>query len=346
MPQKVVGPTKTLYECILYDISAMKFGIYLNQYGDPRYETTFDDMFEQTSVMEALGYDTAVVGERHFYDDGFYDPFTCLSALGARTESLGLMANILMLPVYHPIHLAEQIANIDVLNGGDTRWGISLGYREIELENFGVDMDDRVGRFMESIHLLKRLLEGERFDHDGDHFSFEDAFIRPKPEQDPRPRLYGGGNADVAIKRAAYRCDGFTAAVTVPEELESDIELYEESIEEAGKNLDNASVTIMVDGYVAETEEAAYEALNPYMLDLHEQYMKWGNPEFEGRPTFEDVEDQCIIGTPSQVAETVERFRDMGVDHLIFRTQFGGMSQESTLESIRLFGEEVAPEFR
>lgn len=324
----------------------MEFGVYLNQYGDTRYETTFDDLFEQANVMESLGYDTAVVGERHFYDSGFYDPFTCLSALGARTESLGLMANILILPVYHPIHLAEQIANIDVLNGGDTRWGISLGYRESELYNFGVNMDDRVGRFMESIHLLKRLLEGERFDHDGDHFSFEDGFIRPEPKQDPRPRLYGGGNAEIAIKRAAYRCDGFTAAVTVPEELESDIELYKESVKEAGKNLDDASVTIMVDGYVAETEEAAYDALDPYMLDLHEQYIKWGNPEFQERPTFEDVEDQCIIGTPSQVAETVKQFRDIGVDHLIFRTQFGGMSQESTLNSIQLFGEEVVPEFR
>ena len=323
----------------------MEFGIYLNQYGDPRYQTSFEGLFEQADLAESIGYDTVALGERHFYDDGFYDPFTCLSALGSRIDSLGLMANILILPVYHPIHLAENISNIDILNDGNTRWGFSLGYRESELENFGVEMDDRVSRFMESIHLLKRLLEGERFDYDGTHFSFEDGFVRPTPEQEPRPRLYGGGNADVAIKRAAYRCDGFTAAVTVPEELESDIELYEDSVVEANKDPSDANVTIMVDGFVAETEEEAYEALDPYMLDLHEQYIKWGNPEFQERPTFEDVEDQCIIGTPSQVAEKVEQFQDIGVDHLIFRTQFGGMSQETALNSIELFGEEVIPQF-
>lgn len=324
----------------------MEFGIYLNQYGDPRYQTTYDDLFEQTSLMENLGYDTAVVGERHFYENGFYDPFTCLSAIGGHTDSLGLMANILILPSYHPIRLAEQITNIDILNEGDTQWGLSLGYRESELMNFGVDMDDRVSRFMESIHVLKRLLSGDRFDHDGDHFSFDDGFIRPEPVQEPRPDLYGGGNADIAIKRAAYRCDGFTAAVTIPDELEDDIELYKESVQEAGKDPDEANVTIMVDGYVAETEEEAYNALDPYMLDLHEQYIKWGNPEFEKRPTFEDVEEQCAIGTAEQVAEKIEQFEEIGVDHIIFRTQFGGMNQETALNSIRRFGEEVMPQFQ
>jgi len=323
----------------------MEFGVYLNQYGDPRYEITYEDLFEQVDELEELGYDLFAVGERHFYDDGFYDPFTCLSALGARVDSLGLMANILILPIYHPIHLAERITNIDHLVDGQSSWGVSLGYRESELVNFGVNMDERVERFLESVHVLKRLIEGDRFDHDGEHFSFTDGFVRPEPVQDPRPPLYGGGSADVAIKRAAYRCDGFTAAITVPEELESDIRTYEQALIDAGKDPDNGKVTIMVDGYVAENEDAAYEALDPYMLDLHEQYIKWGNPEFEGRPTFDEIDDQCVIGTPAQVAEKVARFQEMGVDRFIFRTQFGGMDQEATLDSIRLFRDEVISEF-
>jgi alkanesulfonate monooxygenase SsuD/methylene tetrahydromethanopterin reductase-like flavin-dependent oxidoreductase (luciferase family) len=323
----------------------MEFGVYLNQYGDPRYQTTFNDLFEQVNELEELGYDLFAVGERHFYEDGFYDPFTCLSALGAHVDSLGLMANILILPVYHPIHLAERITNIDHLIDGQSSWGVSLGYRESELVNFGVDMDERVGRFLESIEVLKRLLDGERFDHNGEHFGFADGFVRPEPVQEPRPPLYGGGSADVAIKRAAYRCDGFTAAITVPEELEADIQTYKQVVEEAGKDPDEADVTIMVDGYVAQEEAAAHDALDPYMLDLHEQYIKWGNPEFEGRPTFDEIDEQCVIGTPAQVAEKVARFDDMCVDRFIFRTQFSGMDQETTLESIRLFRDEVISEF-
>lgn len=324
----------------------MEFGIYLNQYGDERAEFTFEEMIDQATTMEGLGYDTAAVGERHFYKDGFYEPFTCLAALGAQTESLDLMANILILPVYHPIHLAERITALDHLTRGRTRWGVSLGYRESELVNFGVNMDDRVGRFLESISIVKRLLEGKRFDHDGEHFQFNDAFVRPKPVQNPRPKFWGGGNANIAIKRAAYRCDGFTAAVTVPETLRKDVEFYYESVEEAGGDPAEAPITIMVDGYVGETTEAAYDALEPYMLDLHEKYIKWGNPEFDRRPTWEDIEDQIMVGTPEEVADMVETYREIGIDHLIFRTQFPGMDQETAMESIRRFGEDVVPEFQ
>ncbi|WP_101295836.1 LLM class flavin-dependent oxidoreductase [Halegenticoccus soli] len=324
----------------------MEFGIYPNQYGDERSEFTFEDLFEQVDLMEEVGYDTVAVGERHFYEDGFFDVRTCLTALGARTDTLDIMSNIIILPIYHPIHLAEHVTTLDHLTGGRTRWGLSLGYRESELRNFGVAMDERVSRFLESIEVLKRLLEGERFDHDGRHFQFEDGFVRPEPVQNPRPRLWGGGSSAVAIKRAAYRCDGFTAAVTVPETLERDVERYYDAVEEAGKDPDDADVTIMVDGYVGETTEAAYDALDPYLLDLTAKYLEWGNPEFEGRPGFEDIEEQLLVGTPAEVAEKVETYREIGVNHLIFRTQFPGMDQETALASIRRFGEEVMPEFQ
>jgi alkanesulfonate monooxygenase SsuD/methylene tetrahydromethanopterin reductase-like flavin-dependent oxidoreductase (luciferase family) len=323
----------------------MEFGVYLNQYGDDRAEFTFEDMFEQADLMEELGYDTAAVGQRHFYEDGFYEPFTCMNALGARTKSLEIMANILILPVFHPVHLAERMIALDHLTDGQTSFGVSLGYRESELVNFGVPMDERVSTFMEGIHVLKRLLDGDRFDHDGDHFQFTDGFVQPEPIQDPRPPLLGGGSATTAIKRAAYRCDGFTAAITEPEPLSEDIDLYYDALEEAGKDPDAGHVTIMVDGYVAESTEKAIDALDPYLIDLQTKYIKWGNPEFEGRPDWEDIEDQLLFGTPDEVAEKIERYRDIGVDRLIFRTQFPGMPQDSALESIRRFGKDVLPRF-
>lgn len=324
----------------------MEFGVYLNQYGDDRSEFTFDEIIEQATELETLGYDTAAVGERHFYDDGFYDVFSSLTAMAAHVDNIDLMANIVILPVYHPVHLAERITAIDHLMDGRTRWGVSLGYRESELVNFSVPMDQRVSRFIESVEVLKRLLKGDRFDHDGEHYQFTDGFVRPVPIQEPRPKLWGGGSADAAIKRAAYRCDGFTAAVTIPDELEADIQLYRESLEEFGNDPDEGDVTIMVDGYVGETTEAAHEALDPYLLDLTAKYIQWGNPEFDGRPDFDDIADQTMIGTAEEVAEMVATYRDIGVDHLIFRTQFPGMNSETAMESVRRFADDVAHQFQ
>ena len=324
----------------------MEFGIYLNQYGSSESDFTFEEMVKQATTVESLGYDTVAVGERHFYDDGFFDVLSSLTAIAARTNGIDLMANIIILPIYHPVHLAERIAAIDRLSNGGTRWGLSLGYRESELVNFGVPMKERVPRFIESVEVLKRLLEGGRFDHDGEHFQFEDGFVRPQPVQDPRPQLWGGGNADVAIKRAAYRCDGFTGAVTIPEELEADVELYRDSLEEFGKDPEEGDVTIMVDGYVGETTEAARKSVRESLLDLTTKYIKWGNPEFEGRPTLEDIEDQTMIGTADEVADMVATYRNIGVDHLIFRTQFPGMDSEVAMQSVHRFAEDIAPRFR
>jgi alkanesulfonate monooxygenase SsuD/methylene tetrahydromethanopterin reductase-like flavin-dependent oxidoreductase (luciferase family) len=206
-------------------------------------------------------------------------------------------------------------------------------------------MDKRVSRFMEGIAIVKRLLEGERFDYDGKHFQFKDAFVSPEPIQNPRPPIEGGGSADVAIKRAAFRCDGFTAAITEPERLRADVGTYYDALEEAGKDPEDGHVTIMVDGYVADSTEAAVDELTPYLIDLQTKYIKWGNPEFEGRPDWEDIEDQLLFGTPEEVTERVARYEEIGVDRLIFRTQFPGMDQEPALESIRRFGEDVAPQF-
>jgi alkanesulfonate monooxygenase SsuD/methylene tetrahydromethanopterin reductase-like flavin-dependent oxidoreductase (luciferase family) len=324
----------------------MEFGVYLNQYGDERFDFSVEEMLDQTEEIEELGYDTAAVGERHFYDDGFFDVFSSLTAMAARVDDIRLMSNILILPVYHPVHVAERISAIDHMMDGQTRWGVSLGYRRSELVNFGVAMEERVPRFLEGIEVLKRLLEGERFDHHGEQFEFDDGFISPPPVQDPRPPIEGGGNADAAIKRAANRADGFTAAVTVPEELEADIDLYYDTLAELGKDPEEGHVTIMVDGYVGETTEEAREALDPYILDLTQKYIEWGNPEFDGRPSFGDIEDQTIIGTAEEVAEMVAEYRDVGVDHLIFRTQFPGMDGDVAMESVRRFAEEVAPQFQ
>ncbi len=321
----------------------MEFGLYLNQYHDARSSFTFDHLFEQLDVMEATGFDLAAAGQRHFYDDGFFDPWSTLTAMASHAETLTIMANILILPVYHPIHVAERIVSIDHLTSGHSRFGVSLGYRESELENFGVPMPARVDRFTESLTIIKRLLGGDRFDHDGDHFVFDDAFVRPGPIQQPRPPLEGGGSAPAAIRRAASRCDGFTAAITDPEVLADDIELYRETLKAAGASSDDGHVTIMVDGYVADSREAAKDALDPYALDLHEQYIKWGNPEFTGRPTFEDVEAGMVLGSPQAVAGQIETYQDLGVDTFILRTQFPGMSQVTALAGVRRFGEDVIP---
>ncbi|MFB6217658.1 MAG: LLM class flavin-dependent oxidoreductase, partial [Halobacteriaceae archaeon] len=313
--------------------------IYANQYLDERTEFGFPELFATAEAAEAAGVDAVAVGERHFYEPGFLDPWSCLTALAARTD-LAVASNILILPAHHPVHVAERIAAVDALAGGDSAWGLGVGYRPSELQNFGASMDDRGRRFAETIEVLKRLLAGERFDHDGPAYSFEDGFISPTPVADPRPPLLVGGSGTVAYKRAAHRGDGFTAVADTPERVAEEIEGYRDALEEAGKDRDDGEVALMLNGFVADSEAAAREALSPYMFDLLELYATWGNPHAE-RPAWEDVEDELLAGPPAAVAERVAAYRDAGVDRLFFRTQFPGMDTDTAVESIQLFGDDV-----
>jgi alkanesulfonate monooxygenase SsuD/methylene tetrahydromethanopterin reductase-like flavin-dependent oxidoreductase (luciferase family) len=319
----------------------MRLGIYLNQYGDGT-GFGYDELLCQARSIEELGFDSVAVGERHLYKDGFLDPWTCMTVLGTATESLTIASNILILPVYHPIHVAERIANVDRLTGGRTMWGLAVGYREQELRSFGVKMDGRGHRFAESVEAVKDLLAGERVDLDGAYYSFENAFVDPTPVQEPRPPLLGGGGGPISIKRAAHRCDGFTASSDPPEELESTISAYRDEVDEAGGNSEDATVALMLNGFVAESTEAAREALEPSLFSLLEKYASWGNPHAE-RPSWDDVEEEVVAGTPAEVAERLAAYEEVGVDHLFFRLQFPGMSTETVNEGIELFGDEVLP---
>jgi len=204
-------------------------------------------------------------------------------------------------------------------------------------------MDERGHRFAESVGAIKRLLAGERVDLDGDYYSFENAFVSPTPVQNPRPPLLGGGGGPISIKRAAHRCDGFTASSDPPEELETTISHYRDEVAEAGGDPEEATVMLMLNGFVAESTETAREALEPSLFDLLEKYASWGNPHAE-RPSWEDVEDEIVAGTPAEVAERLQAYADIGVDHVFFRPQFPGMSQETAMEGIELLGDEVLPQ--
>jgi alkanesulfonate monooxygenase SsuD/methylene tetrahydromethanopterin reductase-like flavin-dependent oxidoreductase (luciferase family) len=319
----------------------MQLGIYANQYLDDGSSFGFPELFEVADATEAAGLDTLAVGERHFYEPGFLDPFTCLSAVAARTD-LGVASNILILPAHHPVHVAERIAAIDRLSGGESLWGLGIGYRPSEIESFGASMDRRGKHFAESVGVLKRLLAGERFDHDGEFYGFEDGFVSPTPLQEPHPPLFAGGSGSVALKRAAYRCDGFTAASDTPEAIAEEVEAYRDALEEMGKDREDGEVALMLNGFVADSVEAAREALTPSMFDLLELYATWGNPHAE-RPSWEDVEDEVLAGPPARVAERLAAYRDAGVDHVFVRTQFPGMETDAAVESIRRLGDDVLP---
>lgn len=325
----------------------MKFGVFLNQYYTEEGSFEVADLCEQADVIEAGGFDSIAVGERHLHDEGFAEPITTLAALAERTESVELATTAMLPALYNPLTLAEQLAAIDRLSGGRLTFGAALGYREAELDPFGVSMDDRVSRLLESVHLLQRFWTESGVTHDGDHWSFDDAFVSPRPA-DGIP-VWFGGHADIAIKRAAYRGTGWIAsASSTTADLEDQIGFYEDSLAEFDEDREENDVVLMRDCYVADSMEEAREAIEPYLLNLYELYAKWGQTyldEHEVSVDYDELEEKFVIGTPEACVEQLREYEDLGVDHVVLRCQFPGQPQASTLRCLERLGDDVLPAF-
>ncbi|MFC6734125.1 MULTISPECIES: LLM class flavin-dependent oxidoreductase [unclassified Haladaptatus] len=325
----------------------MKFGVFLNQYYTEAGEFTEADLFEQADLMEAVGFDSATVGERHVHEEGFVEPITALAALAARTESLELGTAAMLPALYNPLHLAEQVAMIDEFSGGRMNFGAALGYRERELAPFDVEMDERVGMFLESLSVLRRLWTEDSITHDGDYWSFDDVFINPRPDDLP---IWIGGHADIAIKRAAYRGDAWIAsASSTTEDLRHQIGVYEDSLEEFGMSREDNDVILMRDCFVADSVEDARETIEPYLLNLYELYARWGQTymdEHEVSVDYDELNEKFVIGSPEACIEQLREYEDLGVDHVLIRCQFPGQPQDTTLACLERFGDEVIPAFR
>ena len=325
----------------------MKFGVFLNQYYTPDGEFEVTDLYEQAELIEDVGFDGVSLGERHVHDEGVVEPITGLSAIAARTETLDLSTMAMLPMLYNPLHLAEYVSMIDRLSGGRMRFGAAVGYREREIEPFGIEMDERSKAMIESLHVLKRLWSEESVSHDGEQWSFDDVFVSPRPEG--ALPVWIGGHADIAIKRAAYRGDAWIAsASSTTADLEEQIGVYESSLEEFDMDREDNQVVLMRDCFVADSVEEARETIEPYLLKLYQMYARWGQTymdEHEVEVDYEELEEKFVIGSPDDCIEQLREYEDLGVDQVYVRCQFPGQPQETTLETLERFGDEVIPAF-
>ena len=162
-----------------------------------------------------------------------------------------------------------------------------------------------------------------------------------------------GATADPAIKRAALIADAWIAtSMTTETALSAQVEMYHETRRQAG--LPPAQeFARCIELYAADTTERAFEEAGPYIKRKYDSYYGWGQDAIvPGEPgaglPFEDLaKDRFVIGTPDECIEACLRQRDeLGVTHLIVRSNFPGMPPEQAARAIELFGTRVLPALR
>lgn len=215
----------------------------------------------------------AMVSQHHGVEDGYLpSPLTLAAAIAARTETLPISVAALLLALYEPVKLAEDMAVLDLLSGGRVSYVIGIGYREEEFALFGVDRRTRAALVEERIALLRRLFAGEAADLDG-----RAVRLSPLPLTPGGPMLaYGGGTA-AAAQRAA-RLGMYFFAETHDRSLK---QVYLDEAERVGVPpvgcaFPRAGVPLTV--FVSEDPDRAWAELGEYLLVDAAGYGTWRTP--------------------------------------------------------------------
>lgn len=310
----------------------------------------FEVTIQECEQAETMGFDSVWLGEHHNHALLYPTPLIGLAAIASRTQRLRLGTGVLLLPLYHPVAVAEEGAMVDMISGGRLILGLGAGYAPEEFAAFGLTTRTRGSRLEEGASLLHRLWSEKHVSHNGRHYQVTDVTVAPRPTQHPRPPIWFAGWVEPAIRRAARLGDAWIGGPSARlDEVGLCVRLFRQARAEHQPPTTNADVALIRYIFVSDSLAQAYTTVGDSILNIFETtYFRWPHPVVKrpsGTLTIEQLAaDRLILGDPAQCIEQIRRFRDeLGITHLICRISFPGVSREASLASLQLFARDVLP---
>lgn len=331
----------------------LRFGLQLTAIHDSSVpvERQLAEHRELVSLGAELGFDTISAGQ-HFLGGHlrYLQPIPYLACLGQQAPGMRVATGILLLSLLNPLDVAEQFATLDAVTGGRAVLGLGLGYSDHEFEAFGVDRKTRVGRFKESLDVIKALWSGEPVEHHGRHFDIVGTSA-VTPVQRPRPPIWIGGQSEPAVRRAAREADAwYVPPFPTHDALRRLAEVFAAEREAAG--LEPArEFPVRRELVIAPTVEEARRAAVARSEGRYETYRSWGlNADMgDAGRTIDDRDQEAIdgrflLGPPEVVAERLDELhRTLGMTHFMFKPQWPGLPHAEAIRQLELLGTEVMP---
>jgi alkanesulfonate monooxygenase SsuD/methylene tetrahydromethanopterin reductase-like flavin-dependent oxidoreductase (luciferase family) len=346
----------------------MKFGNFLfPDSRDPERDgAVIDETLSEAWLSDELGVDVIWLAEHHF--DGicaYVDPITFAGALATSTRRSKIGFAVVQTALHHPIRLAEQLAVLDNITKGRLIVGLGRGssYNIYDYQGFGIDHREAQERLEESEKILVEAWTREGLTHRGKYWSLDVPMLRPRPYTKPHPVIIRAASSEASMLELARQGRPFLMNVQSMAVTRGHMELYRKAMREAGysddriaENLGNCWVWRNV--FVAETDAEAERAGVPAFQAMvesraalrnriyRETGMRIAVPESDLPSARASVEHGFIHGSPTRVAEAIAEIDELGVGGVIASFRLGPLPHEAATNSLRLFMQKVAPEFR
>ncbi len=344
-------------------MSAMKFGLMYSFIVPPGSKMTHLDTFREMDhlipLAESLGYDSFQTTEHHFQDNGWApSPLPILAKAAGLTKTMRLVTNILVLPLYDPLRLVEDVVTLDNLCDGRLTLGVSPGYVSEEFTAYGIPHGERFQRAEEILDILEKSWREEVLEHDGKFYKIPPTRVVPRPVQDPIPIWYGVSGPKLLKRAAERRCPVTASPRSTVDELVAHYARYDAVAAEVGFSTKERPVIREV--FIAPTTKRAEQLAGPavtHIFDLYGRKSAAGERELRNdkgelitdaaQVDFRTFSSRYVIGDPASACEQLKDSVDrLQPSEMICRMQLPGIPTADLEKSIRLFAEQVMPQFR
>ena len=343
----------------------MKFGLMFTFQLPPgcgiAWSEPYQDMLRCLPRAEELGYRSMYLATHHAKTDGLCPgPLPTLGAAAAVTKTMKIGTAVMLVPMYAPLKLAEDIAVLDNISEGRFILGVAPGYVATEFAAHGIPREERVGRFEEALDLMIAAWTQDEFEFNGKYYRVPRTVMTPKPVQKPYPQIWYGVSAKSSLKRAAKR---HAIQIMSPRhgiaELQAHYAPYEAAAQEIGWTIPERPIIRQV--FVASTLQKAEALAAPAIEHLYrEVYGKAsaagdrvlrnddGSPITDHHQVnFDTFKARYIVGTPEFAINEIIKYRDgLGCTEMVCWMHMPGIRGADVMTSVELFAQEVMPVFQ
>jgi alkanesulfonate monooxygenase SsuD/methylene tetrahydromethanopterin reductase-like flavin-dependent oxidoreductase (luciferase family) len=328
----------------------------------------FDEAMEQVEAAERLGLDVMWLAELHFEPRRslLSAPLSIASAIAARTRRIKIGIAVQVLPLCHPLRLAEEAATVDQLSHGRLIFGVGRSGVAQTYAAYGVPYAESQARFREILDVVQRAWTESSFSYEGTYYRFKDVSVVPKPVQKPTPPIRIAASTADTFPLIGQRGVPVFASVrhTNWSALAGQIRRYQQAWEAAGHK-GRGQVFVSAPTYLAETEERARAEARASIMhfyreqaNLLEGAAKLVDPvtaerrmqrvEELRRRSYEDaLETNVLIGTAETIAAKLKRLEtEIGLSGILAELNCGGLiPHDKVVNALRLLCQEVMPRF-
>ena len=306
----------------------------------------YGEILDQIVAAEEWGYDLVWFTEHHFMEDGYLPAWVPVAgAVAARTSRIRIGTDIALLPLAHPVRLAEEVAVLDNLSNGRIDLGLGMGYAPHEFKAFGVNLKNRVSLMEEGIQVLQAAWSGQPFTFQGKRWSFEDLRVTPDPVQPGGPPLWLAAMTEAGARRAArFHCHFLPQG-----NREDTLDVWRAESAATGVDPDTRRVGIVKSWLITDDRDRDWpdvRAAERYRMSTYHRLFEEAQTTFQlgGKAA---IPQTWIVGDEDHVeAEMAAFITEYGITDLVTWAVPPGFPAERTAESLERFARNVAPRLR